>query len=243
VGSIPAIRTRLHRIPTHGQPTVVLPSYNGARKLPLLTPLLALLLAREGLAVVVHGCATENTRVHIEDVLIALGIQASDTLEIRAPGELHWVPTRRLHAGLVRVLKLREVLGLRNSAHSLVKLMNPCLGQAWVVGSYTHPEYAQSMAQTWSLMGADGLLLRGTEGEPVADPRRQPALTGFVGGQAHELEPLQTGSLAYLPDLPPPDVASTVAYTRAVLAGEAPIPAPIARQVAHLLRLAHGTTH
>ena len=44
-------------------PLVVLPSYNGARKLPVLTPLLALLLAREGLPVLVHGTATESTRV------------------------------------------------------------------------------------------------------------------------------------------------------------------------------------
>jgi anthranilate phosphoribosyltransferase len=34
---------------------VVLPSYNGARRLPVLTPLLALLLAREGLPVLLHG--------------------------------------------------------------------------------------------------------------------------------------------------------------------------------------------
>jgi hypothetical protein len=34
-------------VPNADQPTVVLPSYNGARKLPVLTPLLALLLARE----------------------------------------------------------------------------------------------------------------------------------------------------------------------------------------------------
>jgi anthranilate phosphoribosyltransferase len=41
----------------------VLPSYNGARKLPVLTPLLALLLAREGLPVLIHGTATESSRV------------------------------------------------------------------------------------------------------------------------------------------------------------------------------------
>ena len=33
------------------RPVIVIPSYNGARKLPVLTPLLALLLAREGLPV------------------------------------------------------------------------------------------------------------------------------------------------------------------------------------------------
>src|SRR6185295_19145424 len=37
------------------QPMVVLPSYNGARKLPNLTALLALLLAQDGIPVLVHG--------------------------------------------------------------------------------------------------------------------------------------------------------------------------------------------
>lgn len=51
---------------------MVIPSYNGARKLPLLTPLLALLLAREGLPVLIHGTATESTRVFTSEVLAAL---------------------------------------------------------------------------------------------------------------------------------------------------------------------------
>jgi len=55
---------------------VVLPSYNGARKLPVLTPLLAHLLAREGLAVVMHGTPTESARVTSQDVLAEMGIQA-----------------------------------------------------------------------------------------------------------------------------------------------------------------------
>ena len=39
------------------------PRYNGARKLPNLTPLLALLLAREGVPVLVHGLARRPARV------------------------------------------------------------------------------------------------------------------------------------------------------------------------------------
>ena len=43
------------------RPTIVLPSYNGARKLPNLTPLLAWALARRGVGVLVHGPATDPT--------------------------------------------------------------------------------------------------------------------------------------------------------------------------------------
>jgi hypothetical protein len=55
------------------------------------------------------------------------------------------VPTEVLQPGLKRLLDVRAAVGLRNSAHSLVKLMNPCAGPAVIVSSYTHPEYAVSM--------------------------------------------------------------------------------------------------
>src|SRR6187431_1098291 len=68
-GFLDATYTRLNPIPSSGKPVVVLPSYNGARKLPVLTPLLALLIAREGLPVLVHGAATESARMLSSSVL------------------------------------------------------------------------------------------------------------------------------------------------------------------------------
>ena len=133
---------------------------------------------------------------------------------------------------------MRRLVGLRNPAHSLVKLMNPCLGQALVVSSYTHPEYAISMAQTLELMQANALLLRGTEGEVVADARRMPPMDGFLQGHRMALETAQSGTLASLPDLPKAiDAATTAAYIEAVLAGRQAVPTPIARQVEHILQL------
>jgi len=44
-------------------PTVVLPSYNGSRKVPNLTALLAMLLAQNDVPVLVHGPAHDPTRV------------------------------------------------------------------------------------------------------------------------------------------------------------------------------------
>ncbi len=243
-GFLDATHQRLQRVSPHPGcklPTIVIPSYNGARKLPGLTSLLALLLAREGLPVLVHGTATENSRVFTSNVLAALDIPAQAAINSIAPGTVAFVPTTLLHAGLQRVLEVRRVVGLRNPAHSLVKLMLPCEGPCLLVSSYTHPEYAESMAATLALMGSNALLLRGTEGEAVADPRRTPKMQGFVNGQPVVLQEHQAGSLPSLPELPTDiDVASTAAYIRAVLAGHSPVPAPIAQQVAHILRMAQA---
>jgi anthranilate phosphoribosyltransferase len=236
-GFLDATHQRLHRLPDAGAPVVVLPSYNGARKLPVLTPLLALLLAREGAAVLVHGTATEDKRITSEAVFATLGHPARTSVTSLQAGDCAFVPTEVLHPGLKRLLDVRRAVGLRNPAHSLVKLMNPCEGHALVVGSYTHPEYAVSMADTFALVGAHALLLRGTEGEPVADARRTPQMDAFRDGERILLQPAQEGSLAALPDLPKDNSAgATAAYIREVLNGHLPVPAPIAQQVAHILQ-------
>lgn len=237
-GFLDATHARL-RVPAslHPDParatTVVLPSYNGARKLPLLTPLLAVLLQRAGLQVLLHGMRTEARRITAPEVLAAMsaGLNASgDTLPA-------WVDTGALCSGLPRILRVRYSVGLRNSAHSLVKLMNPLAGtpaaaRTIVVGSYTHPEYAESMAATIALMQGHALLLRGTEGEPVADPRRLPQLNGYLHGTLAAQRPAQGGSLASLPDLPQETTAEAAArYSLAVLRGELPVPQPLTEQV------------
>ena len=235
-GFLDATRDRLNLLAMPASPVVVLPCYNGARKLPVLTPLLALLLARRGVAVLVHGTATESSRVHASEVLALLGIADSADKPKLTSGSVCLVATEGLHAGLKRLLDVRRVVGLRNPAHSLVKLLNPCVGDALVVGSYTHPEYAVSMAATFELMGTRALLLRGTEGEPVADARRMPGMQGFVSGRLELLQAAQEGPLLKLPDLPAPDAAGTATYIQAVLDGRLPVPEPIAAQVDHILR-------
>ena len=97
-GFLDATHQRLQLLPSNvtNMPLVVLPSYNGARKLPLLTPLLALLLGREGLPVLIHGTPTESSRVFISEVLLALKIHALTAIKTIANGEVAFVPTEVL---------------------------------------------------------------------------------------------------------------------------------------------------
>ncbi len=238
-GFLDATHARLQRIPAGDQPVVVLPSYNGARRLPVLTPLLALLLARRGLAVLVHGTATESSRVPVTELLADLRIPVLQQVRAVRGGEVAFAPTGLLHAGLKRLLDARRVIGLRNPGHSVVKLMAPCEGPAVLVSSYTHPEYAVSMGAVLEATGATALLLRGTEGEPVADARRLPQMEGFLRGRRLLLQERQPGTVAGLPGWPDgTDAPRTVAYIDDVLQGRQPLPASIEQQVEHILRLA-----
>jgi anthranilate phosphoribosyltransferase len=241
-GFLDAAHQRLTKIQACPTPSpraaIVIPSYNGARKLPVLTPLLALLLAREGFPVVLHGTATEDKRVFTSEVLAALGVTIQHAMEPVAKGQVAFYPTALLNAGLQRLLDVRRVVNLRNPAHSLVKLLLPCEGAQVLVTSYTHPEYAESMQQVLCRMQSTALLIRGTEGEAVADPRRLPKMRCILRGQVEAELAQQAGSLTSLPELPACDALSTARYIQAVLDDSLPVPLPIALQVAQIVRLA-----
>ena len=236
-GFLDAVGARMNHLPSSDRPVVVLPSYNGARKLPVLTPMLGLMLARKGLPVLIHGTATEDGRVSSQEAMAVAGFTPQPTDRAIRPGRLHFVETETLLPGLKRLLDVRRAIGLRNSAHSLVKLMNPVAGPALVVGSYTHREYFESMAATFALMGSHAMLLRGTEGEPVADPRRTPRMDVFIHGEVRLVDEGRSGPLASLPSLPTrTDPISTATYVRAALEGLIPVPEPLVIQADHILR-------
>jgi anthranilate phosphoribosyltransferase len=222
------------------QPLVVLPSYNGARKLPNLTALLALLLAREGFAVLVHGPTSDPGRVTTAEVFGGLKLpvarQADDVAQAWARREPAFIAIETLCPPLARLLNARWVIGLRNPGHTVAKLLDPNRGggASLRVCNYTHPEYALSLAEFLTHTRANAILMRGTEGEPVADPRRLPKLDVYLAGQkrADLSMDAQAGVLTELPELPQGfDAATTARHIQAVVDGDKPAPAPLLRQV------------
>ena len=216
---------------------VLLPSYNGSRKLPLLTPLLAQLLAAEGVPVLVHGPLHDTGRVTSAEVFAALGwavVRSGDALHAAwQRGEPAFMPIDALCPPLAKLLDVRRVVGLRNSGHTVAKLLAP-VSAALRAMNHTHPEYGVLLRRFIELTAADAVLLRGTEGEPVADARRAPKLDVFIGGveRAELSSAAHEGALAALPTLPRErDAESTALYIRAVLDGEQPVPQPLRLQV------------
>lgn len=220
--------------------TIVIPSYNGARKQPNLVPLLALLLQRAGLPVLVHGVPAFGGRVTSLELFDALGVSrctSADAAAANLAGDgLAVIGIDVLSPALNSLLARREVIGLRNSSHTIVKMLQPIGGhgpsEALQLVSYTHPEYRETLSAFFLARASNALLTRGTEGEAVADARRTGRIDHLHHGQSDLLTAAVEGSVTTVPDLPTgTDVAATAAYIRDVLSGRQPVPLPIAQQV------------
>jgi anthranilate phosphoribosyltransferase len=232
----------------NGAPGAVsIPSYNGSRKQPNLVPLLALLLAREGVPVLVHGVTEDPGRVTSAEIFAHLQSAAAQThgdIEASlATQRVAFAPLATLAPKLARLLALRRRMGVRNSTHTLVKILQPFAPPALRLVNYTHPPYRESLAQLFrdhpdaALGGA--LLARGTEGEAAADTRRQVQVDWLHDGVCDTLIEAERSSTDAPPVALPEsrDAATTAAWTDAVLRGEIPVPGALARQVATIVRI------
>lgn len=245
LGFCRAVMARMPRLSAPAGPLpVILPSYNGARRLPNMTPLLALMLAREGVPVLVHGIATAYGRVTTAAIFEALGIRPcadADAASARLYSEhLAYLPLETLAPGLSKLMDGRARIGVRSSAHTVAKLLDPFGGQALRVVPVTHPDYVRRMGEFLCAATTPAVLLRGSEGEPYASSKRMPALQGFLRGEARELvvqgesEPATEGMPEAI------DAQSTADWTREVLAGKRSVPVPLQRQVECLSAAARG---
>lgn len=239
--SMPALRA-----PAGPYAPVVLPSYNGSRKMANLTPLLCMLLVRRGVPVLMHGVTHDPQRVTSAEIFTALGQPHAASIEdaqaLMAAGQPAFVPITVLAPAIARLLGMRRILGVRNSTHTVVKIMQPFEGPALRLTSYTHPEYLEMLTDYFSNAApherGDAFLMRGTEGETVANARRAQRIDWFSGGTRTVLVEKQSVA-EELPDLPEgQDAAATAAWIREVLEGQRPVPEAIAEQVEHCVEVA-----
>lgn len=220
----------------HAIPAVIA-SYNGARKLPNLVPLLVMLLAREDVPVLLHGVAHESSRVSTFEILRLLGHapvadveEAEDRLEDRmiAP-----VPVAILAPDLARLLDLRLDVGVRNSGHTLAKLLLPQgveAAAACRVIAVTHPDFLTLLREHFTTAPANVFLMRGVEGEAVVR-LHAPQPIEQIAGDGKQVTHLIGDGEAGL-ELPAREAGATAQWTRDVLEGKVAVPSALARQVA-----------
>jgi anthranilate phosphoribosyltransferase len=125
----------------------------------------------------------------------------------------------------------------------LVKLLNPVAGPSLQVASYTHPEYAISMQETLQRMHAHAMLLRGTEGEPVADPRKTPSMRCMVRGEMSPEFQIEADVQHQTVDLPTGmDTQQSRQFMDDLLSGKLAIPPSLLVQIDVINRLSLACT-
>ena len=237
-GALHALDPYLNKVPVDStRPTVVIPSYNGARNMANLTPLLACLLADRGVQVVVHGVRADPKRTTSFQILNAMGIAGLGSVDeasaVMARNDPVFVPIDLLSPALSRLLDLRWVLGVRNIGHTLAKLLNACDSDCCLrMVSFTHPEFDQLQHQLLLEEQISALIMRGTEGEVVANARRQAKIDFLQRGCCATLVEAEAIANGDMPSLPAAhDALATAQWSRSVLSGERSVPHAIARQV------------
>ncbi|ATA23473.1 DNA-binding protein YbiB [Brenneria goodwinii] len=228
----------LHLQPPAGRSMpIVIPSYNGARKQANLTPLLALLLAKLGFPVVIHGVMEDPTRVISAEILHHLGIVAAENAaQAQArldAGEPVFIPISLLCPAIDRQLQLRWRMGVRNSSHTLAKVATPFReDDALRIASVSHPEYVSRVGTFFRDIGGRALLMHGTEGEVYAAPQRCPEIH-FIHQQDTQILQLRQ-EITVAPDGLPiaKDAVTTARWTAQCLAGETALPHAIRLQLA-----------
>jgi anthranilate phosphoribosyltransferase len=153
-------------------------SYAGKRKhLPWFI-LSALLLAENGIRVLMHGTDGHTAgRIYTERCFQLLGLpvantwqQVSEQLDAQ---RLCFFHLKHWCAPLQQLIDLRSVLGLRSPVHTLTRLINPLRAPS-SLQSIFHPAYADNHSQAAQLLGQkNALVIKGDGGEfelrPEAD--------------------------------------------------------------------------
>jgi anthranilate phosphoribosyltransferase len=216
---------------------VVLASHGGTREQPNLLPLIALLLRRFGVPVLVHGALNGTRGTTTAAVLRKLGIMpcarlAQAQVEL-VERDIAFVPTALIAPGLAKLSGACARLGFGNAMSLITRLIAPFSGASLLVAAANGARERSVLGDFFSAARLDALLLDGTEGEAFAHPLCRPELRHFRDGGSDLLFDAEAAPLRNLGTLPhATDAASTASWIRRVMAGEVPLPVPLANQIA-----------
>lgn len=248
MGFLHAVQARVNQValPPGTLRPVVLPAYGGGRELPNLTPLLALLLARFGVPVLIHGTLEGVNRIATAYVLRELGILPSTTPQAASvqldQSHIAFLPIAALAPGLGTLHGLKNRLGLSGLTFLLAQLIEPFDGRGLRV-------VAVDRERDWPLVDralvetpGDALALDATEGEPFANLLRRPRIVRYTDAIPHIVFERERESLQALTNMPPHhDAVVTAHWIQQALDHEVPIPLPIVNQLACCLYAAGYT--
>jgi len=153
------------------------PSYGAGRTRGLPWFLLAALaLARAGIRVLMHGSNEFSSGVGVAAGLAALGLRPAASLaeaeRMLARDRFAYLPLGTLSPPMLRLLRLRDLFGLRSPVNTVVRLLDPGEAPAGVDGVF-HPAYIELHLGVAERLGRPRLLvLKGGGGEAERNPAK-----------------------------------------------------------------------
>ncbi|MET0052048.1 MAG: glycosyl transferase family protein [Candidatus Thiodiazotropha sp.] len=145
--------------------------------------LAALIVAKRGYRVFMHGMYRNDERIYVPEALDALDIDTAGSLA-QAEHQLStlgfsYLPISKLSPLTGQLIATRELFGLRSPLHTVARMLNPFSAPLSVMGVF-HPNYAVIHQQAAQLLGQPAALIcKGEGGEFERIPDRDVILYGL----------------------------------------------------------------
>jgi anthranilate phosphoribosyltransferase len=163
------------------KPAIDWAAYAGKkRQLPWFL-LAALILARQGYPVCMHGMSRSDDRVYVPEALDALDMAAANSLkegiEDLSRSGFCYLPISKLSPLTAQLIATRELLGVRPPLQTVARMLNPFDAPLSLIGVF-HPNYAAIHTQAALIEGRGIVVCKGEGGEFERIPERSAHLNG-----------------------------------------------------------------
>jgi len=186
-GFTQALRESIPTSPGGFQPAVDWAAYAGKkRQLPWFL-LAALVLAKRGTTVFMHGMDREDERVYIPEALDALDLDVANSFadaesQLKSSG-FAYLPIENLSPITAELITTRELFGLRPPLHTVARMLNPFYAPLSVMGVF-HPNFAETHQQAALLLGQQNTMIcKGEGGEFERIAERTVEIYGLNSGR------------------------------------------------------------
>jgi len=145
----------------------------------------ARLVAQAGHRVLIHGWNGANLAVRegLLDAGIGCASDLKDADRLLDRDSIAYLPLEMLSPELLRLLQLREVLGLRSCINTVCRMLNPSGAGASVLGVF-HPSYRQLQTDAAARLGWSALsIIKGAGGEFESNPAKDITAYGLRQGR------------------------------------------------------------
>lgn len=175
-------------------------SYAGKRRQLPWFILAALLLAENGIKVLMHGTEghTEG-RIYTRDTLNMLGLPVSTSFQDAAQqiekNNFAYLPLEVLSPLMREIIQMRPLLGLRSPVHTIARMLNP-FNAPYLVQGIFHPTYSDTHQVAANLLEQPHMaVLKGEGGEIERNPDIKVTVKSVHNGELSEEEwpPLFSG--------------------------------------------------